>query len=188
HRERAVLASLPSFEVVDRVDGLMYADSRDLSGYVDGTENPEDRATEVALAPDGSSVLAIQRWVHDLDAFYAMPRVRQDHTFGRDRDTNEELDDAPATAHVKRTAQEGFAPEAFVIRRSMPWRDARGAGLVFLAFGATLAPFEAQLRRMTGHDDGQVDALFGFTRPVTGATYWCPPLAGGRLDLRALEG
>lgn len=194
HRERAVLAALPSFEVVDRVEGFMYGESRDLTGYEDGTENPDaDDAPGVALQQgqgpglDGSSVVAIQRWVHDLDAFAAMGRARQDHTFGRDRESNVELDDAPESAHVKRTAQEDFDPEAFLWRRSMPWRDHRGEGLVFVSFSATLDPFEAISRRMMGEDDGVMDALFSFTRPVTGDAWWCPPMDGGRLDVRALR-
>jgi putative iron-dependent peroxidase len=105
---------------------------------------------------------------------------------GRERTSNEELEDAPASAHVKRTAQEDFAPEAFLVRRSMPWRDHRGQGLLFASFSASLDPFEAQLRRMVGLDDGIVDAIFQVSRPVTGATFWCPPLRKGGLDLRAL--
>jgi len=56
--------------------------------------------------------------------------------------------------------------------------------LVFLAFGRSFDAFEAQLGRMTGIDDGITDSLFRFTRPVTGAYYWCPPVSDGRLDLR----
>lgn len=193
HRERAVTAALESWEVTDSVDAFMYRDSRDLTGYEDGTENPKgDDAIAAAFRSnqgpgiDGSSVLAVQRWVHDLQVFDAMSREAQDHTFGRNRETNEELDDAPPSAHVKRTAQEDFEPEAFTLRRSMPWRDSRGAGLVFVSFSATLDPYEAQLRRMMGQDDGIVDNLFQFTRPVTGATFWCPPIVDGALDLRAI--
>jgi putative iron-dependent peroxidase len=93
---------------------------------------------------------------------------------------------APPSAHVKRTAQESFEPAAFVLRRSMPWADGQRAGLVFVAFGASLEAFEAQLRRMAGLEDGITDALFGFTRPVTGAYYWCPGMCQGRLDLSDL--
>jgi putative iron-dependent peroxidase len=110
----------------------------------------------------------------------------QDASIGRRRSDNVELDDAPDSAHVRRTAQEDFSPEAFVLRRSMPWIDADHAGLMFVAFGASLAPFEAQLRRMSGAEDGVVDALFRFTRPVSGANYWCPPMKAGQLDLRAV--
>ncbi len=115
-----------------------------------------------------------------------MPRRSQDLTIGRRRTSNEEIDDAPPSAHVKRTAQERFTPQAFVVRRSMPWAEGNVGGLVFVAFAASFDPFEAQLRRMLGLDDGVVDALFGFTRPESGAYYWCPAMAGGRLDLRPL--
>jgi putative iron-dependent peroxidase len=49
-----------------------------------------------------------------------------------------------------------------------------------------LDAFEAQLRRMAGLDDGITDALFKFTRPVTGAYFWCPAMRRGRLDLAPL--
>jgi len=115
-----------------------------------------------------------------------MPHKDQDNAIGRRKRDNKELDNAPSSAHVKRTAQESFTPEAFLLRRSMPWADTTRAGLVFVAFGRSLDAFEAQLRRMAGAEDGIVDALFTFTRPVTGAYYWCPPLRKGRLDLRAV--
>ncbi|MBX9754991.1 MAG: Dyp-type peroxidase, partial [Pseudomonadaceae bacterium] len=98
----------------------------------------------------------------------------------------EELDDAPESAHVKRTAQESFEPEAFVLRRSMPWASAGQAGFMFSAFGCSVAAFEAQLKRMVGAEDGIVDGLFQFTRPLTGSYFWCPPLKDGKLDLRAV--
>ena len=68
----------------------------------------------------------------------------------------------------------------------MPWAEGARCGLVFTAFGASFDAFEAQLKRMTGEDDGITDALFRFTRPLTGAYFWCPPVNGGRLDLAAL--
>ena len=99
---------------------------------------------------------------------------------------NEEVDDAPISAHVQRTAQESFEPEAFVVRRSMPWADAGGEGLMFVAFGDTLNSFEAQLLRMIGHEDQVIDGLFRFTRPISGSYFWCPPVIGGKIDLTAL--
>ena len=87
---------------------------------------------------------------------------------------------------MKRTAQESFDPEAFVLRRSMPWMASMQAGLMFVAFGKSLQAFEQQMRRMAGHDDGIVDAMFKISRPVTGAYFWCPPMREGRLDLRRL--
>jgi putative iron-dependent peroxidase len=84
---------------------------------------------------------------------------------------------------VKRTAQETFTPTAFMVRRSQPWATDRGEGLEFIAYAASLDPFEHMLRRMAGLEDGISDALFRFSRPLTGGYYWCPPVAGGRLDL-----
>jgi putative iron-dependent peroxidase len=188
----------PTFRVDEVVDGFKYRETddglgRDLTGYEDGTENPDgEEAIEAGVvsgsgsAMDGSSFVAAQRWVHDLSSFQAMPRAEQDHVFGRRLSDNEELDDAPESAHVKRTAQEDFEPEAFVIRRSMPYADGDSEGLVFVAFGKSLDAFEAQLTRMSGTEDGIVDSLFRFSRPVTGAYFWCPPVEDGKLNLEAV--
>lgn len=166
---------------------------RDLTGYEDGTENPEGEAARAAALVqgagpglDGSSFMAVQQWVHDFDAFEALSATEQDMAVGRRRVDNEELEDAPACAHVKRTAQENFEPPAFLLRRSMPWAQGSGAGLVFVAFGQSFDAFEAQMRRMAGQDDGVTDALFAISRPVTGAFFWCPPVRGGQLDLRGI--
>jgi len=196
HRGRAIEAALaPAFRAKDVVDAFRYDESRDLTGYEDGTENPTgEDAVHAAVVNgqgaglDGSSFVAVQQWLHDLERFGAMSRDEQDATFGRRRDDNEEIDDAPASAHVKRTAQESFEPEAFVVRRSMPWAEGARAGLVFVSFAHSLDAFDAQMRRMVGADDGVTDALFRFTRPLTGAAFWCPPVtAAGKLDLRALS-
>ncbi|WP_137891965.1 Dyp-type peroxidase [Ramlibacter sp. 2FC] len=166
---------------------------RDLTGYEDGTENPEGEAAAAAAlvqgqgaGQDGASFMALQQWQHDFDAFEALSAGAQDHVIGRRRSDNEELGEAHASAHVKRTAQESFEPEAFVLRRSMPWAAGAQAGLVFVAFGRSFDAFEAQLRRMLGLDDGIADALFRISRPLSGAYFWCPPVRGGRLDLSAL--
>jgi len=183
-RARALRHALPGFEVVRQVDGFKYDDGRDLSGYEDGTENPAgDAAQAAAFSADGSSFVAVQQWVHDLDAFAAKPAQERDHTIGRQIADNEEIADAPAYAHVKRTAQESFTPEAFVLRRSMPWAEAGREGLVFVAFGRSFDAYEALLGRMTGQEDGVLDGLFSFTHPETGGNYWCPPVTGERLDL-----
>jgi putative iron-dependent peroxidase len=184
HAGRAVCEALAgAFELADVVDGFQYDGGRDLTGYVDGTENPTGDDADRAAFDSDASFVAVQRWVHSLDRFAAFDQATKDNTIGRRHSDNEELEDAPDTAHVKRTAQEKFSPEAFVLRRSMPWADPRGQGLVFVAFGASLDAFEAQLRRMVGLDDGIVDALFRFTHPVTGSYFWCPPVADGRIDV-----
>jgi putative iron-dependent peroxidase len=193
-RSRELVAALaPALRLEQATDAFRYREGRDLTGYEDGTENPEGAEAVAAaiVGADreslrGSSFAAVQHWVHDLDHFAAMAQHEQDDIIGRRQSDNEELEDAPASAHVKRTAQESFEPEAFVLRRSMPWSDGQQAGLLFLAFGHSLDAFEAQLRRMAGLEDGIVDALFRFSRPTSGGYYWCPPLKDGRLDLWAV--
>jgi putative iron-dependent peroxidase len=182
-----------AFELLQSIDAFKYDNGRDLTGYEDGTENPkDDDATAAAIVSsrgqglDGSSFVAVQQWQHNLARFAAMSTHDQDNSVGRRRVDNEELADAPESSHVKRTAQESFAPEAFLVRRSMPWNNETQQGLVFVAFGHSFDAFEAQLKRMTGLEDGITDALFKFTRPLTGNYYWCPPLRDGRLDLSAL--
>lgn len=160
--------------------------ARDLTGYEDGTENPHGAAARSAafLQSDdpvlnGSSFLALQRWQHDWQAFGAMTTHEQDHAIGRRQSDNEELEDAPESAHVRRTAQEDFEPEAFVLRRSMPWRSEqagdKSSGLMFAAFGKSFDAVEAQMRRMAGLDDGVMDAIFQFSKPMTTSYFWCPP-------------
>ena len=95
---------------------------RDLSGYEDGTENPTgDERFAAAIVSgrgaglDGSSFVAVQKWQHDLVGFEAMTEDERDNITGRRQSDNEEIEDAPESAHVKRTAQESFEPEAFVV-------------------------------------------------------------------------
>jgi porphyrinogen peroxidase len=185
-------ALAPNLALEDDLPLFRYGGGRDLTGYEDGTENPTgDAGVEAAIAavPEaitGSSFVAVQRWIHDLTHFRTHSSGECDAMIGRRRDTNEEIDDAPESAHVKRTAQESYTPEAFMVRRSMPWATAFAQGLEFVAFGNSLDAYERVLRRMVGHEDGIVDALFRFSRPVTGGYYWCPPVRAGRLDLSFL--
>lgn len=181
-----------AFELEDAASLFGFDGGRDLSGFQDGTANPKGAAADAAAivrgrgALDGSSFVAVQRWVHDLHRMAALSREAADAVVGRRLDTNELVVDAPASAHVKRTFQESFDPPAFLVRRSMPFSDREERGLEFIAYATSLDPFERQLRRMHGLDDGIVDGLFVFSRPVRGSYYWCPPLRSGKIDLSAL--
>ena len=183
----------PNFSCSQVVDAFRHGLGFDLTGYEDGTENPEgEEAIEAAFLQNdqeglsGSSFVAIQQWQHNFDQFNDMSENEQDNSIGRRKSDNIELEDAPKSAHVKRTAQEDFDPEAFLLRRSMPWADAEDSGLYFVAFGKSFYAFEAQLKRMSGDEDGIQDALFKFTKPISGSYFWCPPINENRLDFRAL--
>ena len=105
-----------AFNLDGVIDAFSYGTGRDLTGYEDGTENPQgDKAVDAAIVAgqgaglDGSSFVAVQLWVHDFKAFDAMSSTDQDNAIGRRKSDNKELVDAPASSHVKRTAQESFA-------------------------------------------------------------------------------
>lgn len=183
----------PAFVLNDVIDSFTYDQNRDLSGYEDGTENPQgDEAVEAAVVQgqgvglDGGSFVAVQQWLHDFETLKSMTTNQRDDVIGRHHSDNEEFEEAPESAHVKRAAQESFEPEAFMLRRSMPWSEGMQAGLVFVAFGKSFDAFEAILNRMLGHEDKISDALFSFTRPISGAYFWCPPVSNGKLDLSAI--
>ena len=194
HRSRQIESLLsPAFVLSDVIDSFAYDLNRDLSGYEDGTENPKgDEAVEAATVQgqgtglDGSSFVAVQQWLHNFDALDAMTTDERDDVIGRHISDNEEFEEAPESAHTKRAAQESYEPEAFVLRRSMPWAEGMEAGLVFVAFGKSFDAFEAILFRMLGKEDEIRDGLFTFTRPMSGAYFWCPPIKDGELDLSAL--
>jgi porphyrinogen peroxidase len=184
----------PEFVVADSMPTFHNA-SHDLTGYEDGTENPKGKkATKAAILGEGagaglaaSSFVAVQRWVHDLAYFNSLSPSKRDAVIGRRLADNAEIETAPESAHVKRTAQEQFGPNGFMLRRSMSFATDGIKGLEFISYVAHLDTFERQMRHMAGLDaDGIADALFLFSRPVTGGYYWCPPVRGGRADLRIL--
>jgi putative iron-dependent peroxidase len=166
--------------------GFVHRDSRDLTGFIDGTANPSLlEAPIAALVPDGqpgaggSHVLAM-RWVHDLDSFEALPTGDQEAVFGRTKADGIELADGtgPPTAHIARVEIEDAAGvELPIYRRSVPYGTVAEHGLYFVAFSADRSRFDTMLGRMFGtDDDGLLDRLTDFSRPVSGAYYYAPPL------------
>ena len=194
HRGRALeVIAKPAFALHSVVDGFKYGNGMDLTGYEDGTENPQGADAETAALMqgesekmDGSSFVAVQQWQHDLNVFEDFTAQQQDHIIGRSKITNQELADAPKSAHVKRVEQDDFTPPAYVVRRSMPWIENQHSGLMFVSFAHSFDAFEAQLSRMVGKDDGVTDALFSFSKPITGNYYWCPPLGSEGPNLSQL--
>jgi len=169
--------------VVEEVMGYRHLDGRDLTGFVDGTENPkgEERAA-VALVPDGSpfaggSYVSIQRYVHNLSKWESLPVSEQEGCIGRTKDTDEELDDdvKPPTAHIARVVIEENGEELEVLRHSLPYGGIAESGLYFVAYCASPEPFRRMLERMVLHDEnGHYDRLLEFTHPVTGASFFTP--------------
>ncbi len=181
---RAVAACLaPVATLAAEQPCFVYRDSRDLTGFIDGTENPPvEQAFEVALVPDGEpgasgAFVLAQKWVHDLDCFHARTREEQEDTIGRTKPDSVELDDKPPTAHIARVVIEEDGEELELYRRSTPYGRVGELGLYFLAFSADPSRFTKMLHRMFGVDgDGLHDHLTDFTRPVSGAFYFAPSL------------
>jgi putative iron-dependent peroxidase len=114
------------------------------------------------IAPQlaGSSFVAVQQWQHHFAHFDSMLEQARNYMIDRRRVDNEELDDTLESTHAKRTAEENFDQEAFVVRRSMPsTRDEQG-GLYFVVFSHSFDAFETQFHKMLGLEDDIVDALF----------------------------
>src|SRR5262245_31094957 len=101
-----------AFLLADSVDTFTYREGRDLTRFEDGTENPTgELAVQSAIVSQGehlrgSSFLVVQRWVHDLIRFRQFSVERRELLIGRRADSNDEIEEAPESAHVKRTAQE----------------------------------------------------------------------------------
>ena len=168
-------------------DCFVHRDSRDLLGFIDGTANPmTHEAPAAVLIPDGQpgaagSHVLVMRWIHDLAGFEQLPLEEQQRVFGRTKLTSKELppDAKPPTAHIARVEiHDDSGEELPVYRRSVPYGTLAEHGLQFIAFAADRARVDRMLGRMFGLDsDGLHDRLTDFSRPVTGAFYFAPPLS-----------
>lgn len=157
--------------------GWPYHHDLDLTGFMDGTENPTlvDAAT-VALLPAGSpgesgSILLLQQWEHDGGAWEALPRAVQEAAIGRRKIDSVELDPRPQSSHVARTDQDVLG---HIFRRNIGYGTLVRHGTIFVGFSASQSVLTTMLERMVGRDDGIRDELTRFTRPVTGAYYVVP--------------
>jgi putative iron-dependent peroxidase len=167
------------------LSGFVYQESRDLTGFIDGTENPVGlEAFEVAVVPEGEagaggSYAMTQRWVHDLDRFGELSVDEQEDVIGRTKADSVELVDEvrPATAHISRVVIEEDGQELEILRRSVPYAGVTEEGLHFVAFSAEPSTFEKMLRRMFEADDEAThDHLTDFSTPVTGSAWFVPSL------------
>lgn len=180
----AVAAWADVAEVALDLDGFTYHDSRDLTGFIDGTANPHlDEAPDVAAVPEGTAgaggcFAMTMMFRHDLDAFDALEVEDQERVFGRTKVDSVELEGEakPADAHISRVeVDDDRGEELKVYRRSVPWATGTEQGLHFVSFGADVERFDVQLRHQYGLvDDGVTDRLLQFTTPLTGSFWYCP--------------
>jgi putative iron-dependent peroxidase len=148
----------------------------DLTGFIDGTENPTLlEAGPQVLVPEGApgaggSVLLLQKWVHDSAAWSELGEQHQERVMGRTKPDSIELDDKPDSSHVARTDQDEFG---HIFRRNTPYGWVSDHGTMFVGFSAEQGPLARMLDSMAGKG-GVRDELTRFTTALTGAYYFVP--------------
>lgn len=171
-------------ELADEVHGFSYLDSRDLIGFVDGTENPvgEERVAATIVGDEdpayaGGSYLTVQRYVTDFAKWKALSTEEQEAVIGRTKTDDLELDDdhRPASSHVERTKIVRDGVEQKILRYNRPYGTTREAGTLFIAYARDLSVTEEMLERMFVPDaQGVYDHLTDFSHPVTGNHFFAP--------------
>jgi putative iron-dependent peroxidase len=163
--------------LADETSSWPYRHDRDLTGFIDGSENPSLLdAPAAALLPEGApgasgSVLLLQKWKHNVEDWEALPVARQEAIMGRTKPDSIELDKKPADSHVARTDQDVYGK---IFRRNMPWGNVENHGTVFVGFCAAQQPLARMLESMAGLVNGTRDALTRYTQPLTGSYYFIP--------------
>ncbi|MFB7112009.1 Dyp-type peroxidase [Streptomyces sp. NPDC056190] len=173
--------------VRDEVHGFKYFDVRDLLGFVDGTENPTGRAANAAVLigdedPEfaGGSYVIVQKYVHDLEAWNALPVEAQEMVIGRRKLSDVELDDAvkPADSHVALTTiEDPDGTKHEILRDNMPFGTVGQGefGTYFIGYARTPAVIERMLERMfLGDPPAAHDRILDFSTAVTGSLFSVP--------------
>ena len=175
-------------ELIEQVRGFRFLDGRDLTGFVDGTENPKGRhRREVALVNieddekfSSGSYLHIQRYRHNLNHWNTLEVKEQEDVFARTKVDNEEYtsENKPLSSHTKRTSikdEEGNSIE--ILRQSMPYGDMKLQGLFFVSYCRSPEPFNLMLKSMIeGDEAGNFDHMLKYTQAETGAAFFAPSL------------
>ena len=185
--QRLTAALRGSAEVIDEVHGFRSFDERDLLGFVDGTENPEGvAAADAVLVGEedppfgGGSYVVVQKYVHDLDGWDALPVEAQERAIGRTKLSDLELPDEikPANSHVALTTiVDADGREHQIVRFNMPFGSVgiREFGTYFIGYARTPEVIEQMLRNMfIGSPPGNHDRILDFSTAVTGNLFFVP--------------
>jgi porphyrinogen peroxidase len=163
--------------VAEETSSWPYMHDRDLTGFIDGTENPNlIDAPEFALIPStepggGGTILLLQKWEHDAGLWEGLSVSEQEQVMGRLKPDSTEIEDKADDSHVASTDQDQFGK---IFRRNMPYGTVTKHGTMFVGFSAEQKRLSDMLESMAGLASGQRDALTRYTRPLTGAYYFVP--------------
>lgn len=170
----------------DEVHGFKYFDQRDLLGFVDGTENPVGQdATLATIIGDedpafrGGSYVIVQKYLHDMKAWHAIPIEQQEKIIGRKKLSDIELDDAekPAYAHNALTSIEDNGEELPIMRDNMAFGEVgKGEfGTYFIGYARSPSRIERMLVNMfVGNPPGNYDRLLDVSMATTGCLFFVP--------------
>lgn len=175
----------PVADCVEEVHGFRYWDGRSIMGFVDGTENPhgEDRAY-FGLVGDNDPVykngsyLFVQKYIHDLAAFKALPLAEQENVFGRYKQNDVEMPDEikPKNSH---SAVANVGDDLKIIRDNMPFGNmsTNEMGTYFIAYASTFTTVQKMLNNMfIGDPPGNYDRLLDFSTAKTGSLFFVPTM------------
>lgn len=177
---RALRVLEPLVSVATETSGWTYHHHLDLTGFVDGTENPPlGVAPSYALVGEGpgagGSVLLLQRWAHDARAWEGIGTSAQEQVMGRTKDASStELDDKSPTSHVARTDQDEVGK---ILRRNIAYGGVGVHGTLFVGLCGRQQVLHDMLVRMAGGDGGGRDDLTRYTTAETGAYYFLPAMS-----------
>ncbi len=172
--------------VVDEVHGFRFFDERDLLGFVDGTENPAgaaaaDAALIGAEDPEftGGSYVIVQKYLHDLAGWNALPVEQQENIIGREKLSDIELADdvKPSYAHNALNTITVDGEEIKIVRDNMPFGSVGDGqyGTYFIGYARSPATTEQMLVNMfAGSPEGNYDRILDFSRAVTGNLFFVP--------------
>ncbi|MPY23460.1 Dyp-type peroxidase [Shewanella psychropiezotolerans] len=174
-------------DLVDEERGFRFMDNRDLTGFVDGTENPKGRSRqEVALIGDedaafkSGSYIHVQKFAHNLSKWNRLPQKKQEDIIGRTKQDNIEYEsaDKPLTSHIKRVnLKDSDGKSMEILRQSMPYGSVKEQGLMFISNCRNSNNFEKMLESMVhGDGNGNHDHLLHFTQALTGSSFFAPSL------------
>ena len=163
--------------LADETSSWPYRHDRDLTGFIDGSENPTLLDAPIAaLLPEGvpgaaGTVLLLQKWKHNVAEWEALPIEQQERIMGRTKVNSIELQNKPSDSHIARTDQDEFGK---IFRRNMPYGGIDDHGTMFVGFSADQRRLSKMLNSMAGLITGTRDALTRFTQPLTGSYYFVP--------------
>jgi putative iron-dependent peroxidase len=177
---RGAIAELAGMATVaEETSSWPYRHDRDLTGFIDGTENPTlVDAPELAVIGEnkngaGGTILLLQKWAHDATAWESLSEAEQEQVIGRRKLDSVELEDKPDDSHVASTDQDRLGK---IFRRNMPYGTVTSHGTMFVGFSADQHPLQAMLESMAGLGGRPRDALTKYTRPLTGSYYFIPAI------------